>query len=476
MDNDIIINTDEVKLEIDKETLRWLRDKVLSREMKSKGIIPPVEFIRDDLLHHYDDERGYWYKFEGNIAAFGNHNDGYLYPEGEGGKSLIDTISVTPFPIAVDEWNNAELAPKCIVDGYIYADVRLLVGSGGVGKTTLMLFEVAHIALGIPLYGNDIRTPGNVIIVTAEDQRGRLIARLRKVTGELANGTQDMISKVMRSVFILDVTSEIKRLTRIENDVVVIDDAIVGGMIASFRALNPSLVIFDPAVSFGVGEARVNDAEQGLIMAARRMVKGLDCCVTFIHHTGKENASNSGSTNNEVFKVVQNQYAFRGGSAFADGARMVHILGSPTLNEFKKYTDGKIKLSPFFEIDAKPGLFLGLAKMTYAKPKHPVIALARDGFKFHQVSMKGALTPEETNSKILEFLEREVDKGEKHSISSLKDALHKRGNLNTSFTAIETLIKGLIDSGEIEEAPLEKAVGVKKTFLKKVIHRLNKWG
>jgi hypothetical protein len=52
----------------------------------------------------------------------------------------------------------------------------------------------------------------------------------------------------------------------------------------------PVLVTFDPIISFGIGESRVNDNEQGLIMAARRIRNGLNCAVRVIHHTGKANA------------------------------------------------------------------------------------------------------------------------------------------------------------------------------------------
>lgn len=462
--SDIIIATKPATFEVDAATLIWLKDQILSREMKSSGITPPAEFIRDDRVHHYDDDYGYWYQFNGEAVSFGNHEGGHLYPDDD--KVLAKMAGLIPFPILTDEWNNATLAPKCIVDNYIFADVRLLIGSGGVGKTTLALFEVVHIALGLKLYDNEIKTPGNVIIVTAEDQRGRLIARLREVTGAIVNGDQNMIRRVMKCVHILDVTSKPKRLTKIENDVVVIDDAIVDGIVTSFKSVNPSLVIFDPAVSFGVGEARVNDAEQGLITAARRLVKDLDCCVTFIHHTGKAFATNSESTKDEIFKNVQNQYGFRGGSALADGARMVHILGTPTFDEFKKHTEGKINPSTYFEYRAMSPMFLGLAKMTYVKPRQPVIALSRDGYQFHHHALKGQLTPEDIKGRILEYLSHEVKKGHQHSIRSLEEDIHRNHVLNCPHKDIEGMIKDLISDGKIEEVPLEKAQGAKKTFLK----------
>lgn len=87
-------------------------------------------------------------------------------------------------------------------------------------------------------------------------------------------------------------------------------------MIERSKEVAPVLVGFDPSVSFGAGERLVNDNEQSLILAGRRIVRGLGCCVRFICHSGKENARN-GSID---------QYSARGGSALADGARMVTVL------------------------------------------------------------------------------------------------------------------------------------------------------
>ncbi|MEA3641516.1 MAG: DnaB-like helicase N-terminal domain-containing protein, partial [Lamprobacter sp.] len=75
----------------------------------------------------------------------------------------------------------ATLAPRCIVDRYLYADVAQVVAPGGTGKTTMLLYEAAMIALGTPLWGLRIEQPGWTLFVTAEDRRERLLARLREI-------------------------------------------------------------------------------------------------------------------------------------------------------------------------------------------------------------------------------------------------------------------------------------------------------
>jgi RecA-family ATPase len=59
-------------------------------------------------------------------------------------------------------------------------------------------------------------------------------------------------------------------------------------IVERFRDAPPVMVGFDPAISFGAGERIVNDNEQSLVLAARRIVRGLGCCVRLIAHTGRK--------------------------------------------------------------------------------------------------------------------------------------------------------------------------------------------
>ena len=92
---------------------------------------------------------------------------------------------LTPEAISLDEWNNSRSTPDCIVQDYLFADVAVFIAAGGMGKTTLKLFEAIHVALGLLLYGLIIHKPGAVLIITAEDSREMLVARLREIAKAL---------------------------------------------------------------------------------------------------------------------------------------------------------------------------------------------------------------------------------------------------------------------------------------------------
>jgi RecA-family ATPase len=274
-------------------------------------------------------------------------------------------IWLAPEPIDATEWQTARLAPDCIVENYLYADAAVKIAPGGTGKTTLELFEAVHIALGRPLYGLEIRRPGPVVILTAEDSREMLVARLRRIAEALAL-TPAEIEHIQRQIRIADLCGAGVRLTEIINDVVR-PGAFVDALAEGLGDLAPVLVTIDPAVSFGVGEARVNDAEQGLIEAARRLRRALNSCVRYIHHSGKQNAR----------ERTTDQYTGRGGSAFADGARMVHVLQPLDPSAWHKATGTDLE-------PGDNGLILARPKMSYCAPQGDIL-LRRRGYLFEHV-------------------------------------------------------------------------------------------
>lgn len=339
-----------------------------------------------------------------------------------------------PTPIAMAELMSARLTPTCIVEQYLYADVALLPAPGGAGKSTLMLYEAACIAGGAEsLYGRRVVTHGPVVYLTGEDDRERLVARLREVIVD--NGLLAKQPEILRQLHICDVSGRGLKLAQVDGDVVK-PSRDLDSLINLLVSIKPVLLIVDPAVSFGVGESRVNDSEQGLIEAARMIRNALDCCVRFVAHTGKE-AARAG---------VVDAYAARGGSAFSDGARMVHVLARLDAEGWRRATATELR-------PGDAGLRLALPKMSYS-PYQPDIFIRRAGYRFEMVESGdgGALAAEE----IYQFIERAFFDGELLSRSSVERtaALSSIGR-NERRRAINALI----DCGCLESLKREGARG-----------------
>lgn len=310
-------------------------------------------------------------------------------------------------PITDAEWGCARLAQPPIVDRWFYEDVGCFIAPGGTGKTTLLLYQVIHIVLGLDLFGHEVMNTGPVVILTAEDSRESLIARLRQMCLQMQL-TAEQVRSVREDVIITDVSGKGIKLTTVMKDVVMPSEAL-DRLIVNIGVLNPSLLIVDPMVSFGVGESRVNDAEQGMIDAARRIRNAARCGVIYVHHTGKANARGE----------TLDQYSGRGGSALADGSRMIHVLQRLPADKWTEATGDVLE-------GEDAGFVLARPKMTWCAPQ-PHIFLKRHGYLFshydHIGETAGAMRVNQlADDKVWQFIADEYVRGVKHTQNSVEDA------------------------------------------------------
>lgn len=332
--------------------------------------------------------------------------------------------ALTPKPITLIELQTANIAPRTIVPNFLYADVRTRIAAGGVGKTTLALHEAARLALGLSVYGFEPAKPVKTVLVSREDPRHILVARLREIC--IAQSfTSSQIEQVLNNVHILDLSNQDFRLTRIIGDSVRPDYKSVLALCEALRPLSPDWVQFDPMVSFGTGESRVNDAEQGLIEACRVIRNQLDCCIELIHHTGKANAR----------EKTSDQYSGRGGSALADGCRMVCVIQPADQSEWLAQT-GK-PLQPH-----ETGLVMALPKMSYCKPSEPIL-IRRNGFLFtHETGNQKFDVPAHNAQILHDFISVAYFEGKRYSgqqLENLKDEIGlSRDKLRAALTNLET--------------------------------------
>ena len=366
---------------------------------------------------------------------------------------------VYPLPPAADaltataeERDNARLAPRCIVEALLFADVALLSAAGGSGKTSLALWEAVHIITGRPLYGLKIEAPGPVVLITAEDPRGVCLARLARIIKAMEPPlTAAELAAVESGFHVWDVSGDLSRLVDIDASGRIMPTGFADAIAEALRPVRPALVVCDPIVSFGPGESRVNDIEQALIIEARRIVRALDCCCRFITHVS-QNAARAGTLD---------QYASRGGTALADGARMVSVLAP--------WRPGD-KDDPPVTLETPAGasvLKLARPKLTYCPPL-PLVWIARDGYRFTWANAAPPMTPESQ-------LAADADQVEAFLVSELSD--HRRYTQNTLIDArfrlglcrdpLRRALAELEVSRRVVHAdlPAEERRGSRKTYL-----------
>ena len=347
--------------------------------------LPPDNVIDIEYLRQFSNKPGKPGNGSGDYAPNGKFD-----PDTD---ATMEPVAVYDFPtgITIDEWDYACIAPPCIVEDLIFQDISLLSAGGGTGKTTVMLYESIHVILGRDLYGRKILRPGPVMLLSAEDPRGTLVARAREICRAM-NLTDEETQQVREGLLIKDHSSEIFRLTEVSKDVIEIS-LNTGLLIEAINAQSesdvgkPTLVIFDPLISFGTGEARVNDAEQGIIMACRKIIALTGVGVQLVHHIGQV-ASRE--------KTVDS-YAARGGTALPDGCRTVRVLHT--------VEPESMKIPP--SLTGSQIMCMHCPKTTYAQPQ-PDIYISRDGWVFDFAEPapepKKSDVAKEDQGKILDFI------------------------------------------------------------------------
>lgn len=359
------------------------------------------------------------------------------------GQSFLDqlaTDAITPAdtlrgeielaPITLDELRHAQLTPRVILDSLLYADVRTRISAGGTGKTTVALFEAVTLALGRELWGRMPARQIRTLIVTREDGREILVARLREITYSMQLSAGEL-EQVLENVQILDLSSVPFRLSRVVEDVVYPHSENIDRITQMLEAWGPDWIIFDPLVSFGVGESRVNDAEQGLIEAFRILRNRLNCCVEGIHHSGKANAR----------EKSLDQYAGRGGSALSDGCRMVAVMQPLTPAEWYAATGTKLDAG-------ESGIVMALPKLSYSKPQEPIF-IRRTGYRFQKEAVMKR-SPEQRadaiTEQVMQFIRHEFEQGRKYATADLENSTDR---MNLSRAQIRSAITALKVSGRV---------------------------
>jgi len=369
----------------------------------------------------------------------------------EDAKALEEVVGDEPWPPSAEqlaateaEAMEAQLAPRCIVENYLYADVGVLAAAGGTGKTTMMLHEAACIALGRDVWGLTVLSPGPTLILTKEDRRERLLARLREILGAMGLTPEDR-AKVYRNVLILDVTGSDKKFLFVHERNIV--RTIVPQLIAErFADSGLAQIIVDPTVSFGASESLVNDNEQQLVEVARYLVGELDCCLRYVHHTGQASARAG----------TLDQYASRGGTALPDGCRLVSVM-KPHDEE------NKSERPPYgCFADAESSLtILARPKVSYAAPKQPHIWIKRTGFAYqHFLAPKQSVEERQTANmeQLVRFIDARLkrDPPERFNTKSLDTQADIIGMTRTELRAAREL---LLSNGRLEEIEIERKPG-----------------
>jgi hypothetical protein len=314
--------------------------------------------------------------------------------------------------------------PEIIVESLLLMDACGFVAPGGTGKTTLAIHEAIHIILGRPLWGRQVFKPGRVLFLTAEDSRQIVTTRLNHICKALEL-TPAEFECVADGFYIEDLSMIGARLVGSNPKTGVIQATkLVSEIVERYRGLNVSLVHLDPASLLGPGEQSGNDGMAELMRAARRIAGEVRAACQIVHHVAQAVARNG----------IQDQYAGRGGTAFADNSRGQRQL--VRVKERSYEFDGRRYRMPDEITDEHMAegdvLAILVHKLSYVKLDPRPIFVLRRGYGFTQFEATAAAakvhrTVDEQTQMLVGFIEHELANGVTHSIKSVETSSEEIG-------------------------------------------------
>lgn len=229
-------------------------------------------------------------------------------------------------PTMADLKNKSRLRRPQIFKDYSSRDITLINADGGTGKTTKLLFETVHAALGMPCYGYICLGKFKTLYITGEDDSEKLYAMLGMIC-EALNLTEAQFDQVMDSV-IIKKDVDLTLISKDKMGFLIPNYAALNEMVKELEDFRPDRVIFDPIASFWGSEAALNDMSKAVAKWCGLLRDALNCEVILVNHIGKSSSQSKDIT----------QFAGRGGSALPSHARINKVMRRLDANEYLDMT------------------------------------------------------------------------------------------------------------------------------------------
>lgn len=251
-------------------------------------------------------------------------------------------------------------------------DIMLTSAVGGVGKTTLKLFEAVMLALGQSFIGFENMQPGRTLFIIGEDSEAKLYATLGKMCKDLGLFEPDKITE-LRTV--LDNVV----IKRADDICLVAQDPKTRSFIPNYEALekikeavddlNPKQIVIDPIAMFWGNESGGNDMAMALSKAMQHLQMYSNASIDMITHIGKDSHTRKDTS----------QFSGRGGTALSNHCRVIRTLLKLNEKEYKEETGLELK-------QGQTAILCNIGKFSDGSPylDRPFVIL-RTGYLFERI-------------------------------------------------------------------------------------------
>ena len=335
-------------------------------------------------------------------------------------------------------------------------DITLTSAVGGVGKTTLKLFEAVCLALGQPFLGFKCITPGRTLFIIGEDSEEKLYATLGKMCKDLGLfdvGREEELRTVIDNV-VFKRASDICLVMQDQRTRTFIPNAEALTRIKeAIDDLSPKQIIFDPIAMFWGSEAGGNDMAMALSKAMQELQIYSNASIDMITHIGKDSYT----------RKDLSQFSGRGGTALANHSRVVRTLLKLNEQEYKDETGFDLN-------EGETPMLCNVSKFSDGSPilDKPFVIL-RTGYTFEQVACLEKSEHEKSNDvskekdTVYQWLKANSTEERPVTQKDLVDVMVLAGIKKTTTRSVVTILKldRLIEEPEHVDSLVGKWLRVK---------------
>jgi hypothetical protein len=233
---------------------------------------------------------------------------------------------------------------------YQRGTVSLTVGTGGRGKTSLVLVEVMAMALCQMLLGELPTARFRVWVHCGEDDMNELLRRVAAICQRYSLGMKDLEGWL----FLTSANEFPLRVAEGYNELK-IDNALIAHITSEIEANQIDLAVFDPFVTLhGSSE---NDAGKmsRVIDIFKKIASQTECAIELVHHTRKAPPGSNGDHDASDMR----------GSSAHDAARAVRVLNIMSEKEAEEFAIPVHERSLYVRVDRAKGNFAPPSKATW---------------------------------------------------------------------------------------------------------------
>lgn len=286
----------------------------------------------------------------------------------------------TPRQFTVSElMDRSKLKKPQLHEDWSTEDIAITTADGGVGKTTMKLFEAVCLALGEDFLGFPCVQRGKTLFITGEDTAAKLGAMLGAIVQQMGLLSDKVKLETVLSSIIVKKDADLCIIAKDKQGFLYANPTAMTRVLEAVQDIKPKLIVFDPISSFWGSESALNDMAKAVIKFMSRLAEESGACVEMINHMGKVSSANKDMT----------QFAGRGGTGLPSHARVSRVLRSVDEEEYKDLTGQDLA-------DNVSAMLCNVNKFSDSSPLfNKPFLIVRQGYVFGRINLAPAKQREE---------------------------------------------------------------------------------